>query len=503
MTYTNSGLVNYRKISPNKTSPRNHAIDRITPHCYVGQATVEDMAAWLCNPHAKASCNYGIGRDGKVAMLVEEKDRSWCSSSSENDNRSVTIECASDTKNPYAINDAVYNKLIDLMEDICRRNGKSVLLWFGDKTRTLNYQPAPNEMVISVHRWFAAKECPGEYIYSRLTKIAAEVTKRLGGVVARMYRVRFAWDKPETQIGAYYDLDNAKKECDQHPGFSVYDEDGIPVYTFSVKPSEGEYTPEQWIETIAPIAQEIAEKYSILPSVLIAQTSIETGWGRTDLAKRCNIVGMKTDLINNTWKEWSTWTGKTYKKITPEYHKGQLVYVEDSFRVYDSFKQCLEDYAAFLLHVRNDKGLKYARIQGVTDPAKVINIIRIGTGTNARPEGYATDPAYETKVLNLISKYSLTKYDSAMPENIDPAPPAPSQKKRYRVQIEANRNKENAEKTVNDCERMTGYDCFYEKGNDNWYRVFCGSFRDKANAENRVENLKDYYPTSFIVEVAV
>jgi cell division septation protein DedD len=66
----------------------------------------------------------------------------------------------------------------------------------------------------------------------------------------------------------------------------------------------------------------------------------------------------------------------------------------------------------FLLHVQNSKGLKYARIKGMTDPAAVIHAIRIGTGTSSKPEGYCTDPNYEAKVLNIIRQYGLTKYDS-------------------------------------------------------------------------------------------
>jgi hypothetical protein len=114
-------------------------------------------------------------------MYVEEKDRSWCSSNAANDHRAVTIECASDTTAPYAMKDAVYNSLITLCTDICKRNGKTKLIWFGDKTKTLAYTPKSNEMIITVHRWFANKSCPGDWLYSRLDELAAEVTKRLGG----------------------------------------------------------------------------------------------------------------------------------------------------------------------------------------------------------------------------------------------------------------------------------------------------------------------------------
>ena len=102
----------------------------------------------------QASCNYGIGKDGKISLCVEEKNRSWCSSSNANDQRAITIECASDKSEPYAMNSAVYASLIKLCTDICQRNGKRKLLWLGDKNKTLNYAPASDEMVLTVHRWY-------------------------------------------------------------------------------------------------------------------------------------------------------------------------------------------------------------------------------------------------------------------------------------------------------------------------------------------------------------
>ena len=112
-------------------------------------------------------------------MYVEEKNRSWCTSSNSNDQRAVTIECASDTKHPYWMNDKVYKTLIDLCTDICHRNGKDKLIWFGDKNKSLNYEPKSNEMIITVHRWFANKSCPGDWLYARLGDVAKKVTENL------------------------------------------------------------------------------------------------------------------------------------------------------------------------------------------------------------------------------------------------------------------------------------------------------------------------------------
>ena len=179
MAYTNSSLVSYTKLSPNHSGLRTHSIDRITPHCVVGQCSVETLGNIFLPASRQASSNYGIGVDGRVGMYVEEKNRSWCSSSNSNDQRAVTIECASDTKSPYAFKDAVYQTLIKLCVDICKRNGKKKLLWLGDKTKTLNYSPKADEMVLTVHRWFANKSCPGDWLYARLGDLASKVTASL------------------------------------------------------------------------------------------------------------------------------------------------------------------------------------------------------------------------------------------------------------------------------------------------------------------------------------
>lgn len=174
---SNSKLISYTKVSPNRNSPRNHAIDTVTVHCVVGQLSVETMGAMFAQPSYQASCNYCIGSDGRVGLIVPEGDRSWCTSSRENDNRAVTIECASDATDPYAVNSKVYATLVDLLADICQRNGIKKLVWSTDKNDRLNHRNGCN---MTVHRDYANKACPGEYLYSRHGQIAAEVNKRLG-----------------------------------------------------------------------------------------------------------------------------------------------------------------------------------------------------------------------------------------------------------------------------------------------------------------------------------
>lgn len=179
MAYTNSPLVNYIKKSPNHSGARTHKIDRFTPHCVVGQVTVERLGEIFEDPDRKASCNYGIDKNGKIVLIVDEGNRSWCSSSSSNDQRAITVEVASDKESPYAFTESAYNSLVKLAVDVCKRNGKKKLLWLETKEKTLSYEPKDDEMVITVHRWFANKACPGDWLFSRLGDLADEVTKEL------------------------------------------------------------------------------------------------------------------------------------------------------------------------------------------------------------------------------------------------------------------------------------------------------------------------------------
>ena len=194
MGFSNSSLATVKLISPNKTVGRNHTIDTITIHCFVGQVTAK-RGCEVFQPSSKgASCNYVVGYDGSIGLCVEEKDRSWCTggykkvngvnvpirvngiSGSSNDYQAVTIEVASDSTHPYAITEKAMAALIELCADICRRNGIKKLLWSGDKNLVGN--PAKQNM--TVHRWFAPKACPGDYIYQRLGDIAAKVNAKLG-----------------------------------------------------------------------------------------------------------------------------------------------------------------------------------------------------------------------------------------------------------------------------------------------------------------------------------
>lgn len=199
---SNSTLVNYTILSPNHSGKRTKKITRITPHCVVGQLSAEAVAVAFQKPLRMASSNYVIGFDGDVALCVDEDNRSWCSSSADNDQRAVTIECASDTTHPYAMNSKVYVKLVKLCIDICQRNNIHKLVWIPNKIKALNYAVRDGEAVITVHRWFSNKECPGDWLYSRLGDLAEKVNRALQKSSGTLYVV---------QAGAFTNSRNASK----------------------------------------------------------------------------------------------------------------------------------------------------------------------------------------------------------------------------------------------------------------------------------------------------
>ena len=354
MGYTNSPLVAFTLLSPNHSGQRTKIIDRISPHCVVGQCSAEGLGDWFHRPSTQASSNYGIDKDGRIGLYVEEKNRSWCTSSNENDQRAVTIECASGKVEPYAMNEVVYDRLIDLCVDICQRNGKKKLLWFGDKNKTLNYQPEEDEMLITVHRWFANKSCSGNWLYARLGDLAAKVTARLSG-----------------------------GEAESIPS-------GMQAREF-ISLSE-----EQVIAKVGALFTADQKQSGILASVSMAQFILESGYGKSKLAQGANnCFGMKKSLSGNTWGG-STWDGSSvYTKKTQEQNAdGSYVTITADFRRYSCVEDSIADHSAYLLGAKNGSKLRYDGLKGCTDYKKAVQIIKDG--------GYATSLTYVDKLCSII-----------------------------------------------------------------------------------------------------
>lgn len=361
MGYTNSSLVSYTKLSPNHSGQRTHSIDRITPHCVVGQLSCENICA--CFPQGRdASCNYGIGSDGRISLCVEEKNRSWCSSSNENDQRAITIECASDKTAPYAMTDAVYQSLIKLCVDICKRNGKNKVLWFADKDKSLNYEPKSNEVVFTVHRWFANKSCPGDWLYSRLGDVANKVNAILGS-----------------------------SNSTASNGFQAFSLKGL--------------TEAQVVAKVGSLFTADERKTGILACVSMAQFILESGYGSSELAQNANnVFGMKKSLSGNTWTG-STWDGKSIytKKTQEEYKQGEMTTITAEFRKYPCIEDSIADHGAYLLGAMNGNKQRYAGLKDCKDYKKAVQIIKDG--------GYATSSTYVQNLCNIIEKWNLTQYN--------------------------------------------------------------------------------------------
>lgn len=179
--FSNSPLISYTKLSPNHSGQRNHDIDTISIHCMAGNLTVEVCGSVFAPASRKASSNYGIGSDGRIGLYVEEKNRSWCTSSASNDNRAITIEVANDSGSPlWHVSDKALESLINLCVDICKRNSIKQLKFENSKALI----GVIEKQNMTVHKWFANKACPGNYLLEKHPYIVSEVNKKLNEVVS-------------------------------------------------------------------------------------------------------------------------------------------------------------------------------------------------------------------------------------------------------------------------------------------------------------------------------
>ena len=263
------------------------------------------------------------------------------------------------------MNSAVYDSLVKLCIDICKRNGKKKLLWLGDKNKTLNYAPAADEMVLTVHRWFANKSCPGNWLYARLGDLAARVTAALGGS-----------SSSGMQASSLKNLSEAEA-----------------------------------VAKIGPLFTANQKTTGLLACVSMAQFILESGYGKSELAQNANnCFGMKTSLSGNSWSG-SSWDGKSvYTKKTQEQNTdGSYVTITADFRKYACVEDSIADHAAYLLGAMSGSRKRYEGLAGCTDYKKAAQIIKAG--------GYATSHTYEQSLCSIIERWNLTQYNATTEDN--------------------------------------------------------------------------------------
>ena len=467
MGYTNSPLVSYTCLSPNHSGlrkPANGRIDWIIPHCVVGHASLSGLGSVFLPTSRQASSNYGIDDNGNVGMYVEEKNRSWCSSSSYADNRGVTIEVASDTTHPYAVTNGAWNGLINLCVDICKRNGCNKLLWLGgtgsnekDKANLMNYTPKAGEMVLGAHRYWAAKSCPGDFMYNKFGELAKAVTARLGGASTTPSTPSQPAENtnfPKCPFLVTVIIDDLNYRSEGSMNGTVKGQTGKGVFTIVEVNSGGwgrlksgvgwiylknpEYctigktvqteapkpsvpsTPAtkglqatelkslsdaDAIKKVGPLATADQKKSGILASVTLAQFILESGYGKSELAQNANnVFGMKKSLSGNTWSG-SSWDGKSiYTKKTGEQNPdGSYITITADFRKYPCVEDSIADHSAYLNGAMNGSKKRYEGVKGCTDYKKAIQLIKDG--------GYATSLTYVDKLCDIVKRWNLTQYD--------------------------------------------------------------------------------------------
>lgn len=426
--FSDSPLVVYTMLSPNRSDRKNN-IDTITVHHMAGNLTVETCGNIFSRASRQASSNYGIGTDGRIALYVHEKDRSWCSSTGNaegtNDHRAITIEVANDeVGNNWHVSDKALASLIELCVDICKRNEIKQLIWNNDKESRIQHKNGTN---MTMHKDFFATACPGPYLASQLPFVAQKVNERLGKAIEVEVKMgivdvdgvqldldyyyntyadlRAAFGKDKDMLILHwktYGKNEGRKASANYVAKSIYEErketKDNKEYKYQTK--------EEFIEMIAKLVAKYNDSYGIkLVSVPVAQACMESGYGTSELAVNCNnFFGMK-------FRQGRTPTAYP----TPYYKEGSEQNPDGSYSSwvmkwanFPTIEAGVQGYFDFI-NVSN-----YANLKGITDPDLYIDLLR--------KDGYWTSLDYDARLKNFIRQWNLTRFDKEdmeLPEAIE------------------------------------------------------------------------------------
>ena len=429
----NSPLATSRIISPNKTSPRNHAIDRITIHHMAWvMATSKQCGESFKSASRQASSNYGIGYDGDIAIYVDEKDRSWCSSSASNDNRAVTIEVANSKGAPnWEVSDKSYKALLNLVTDICTRNGKNKIIWFGDKDKSLSYSPKSNEMLMTVHRWFSSTACPGPYLYSKMQNIADEVNKRLQRTSDS------SESKPDTKVNESVDKQ---------------------IWDFLKSKGLNDFA-------VAGIMGNLRAESALSPINL--QNSFEKKLGYNDTTYTQAVDnGVYHNFVNDgAGYGLAQWTYHSRKANLLAYAKDKGVSIGNLQMQLEFLWKEMQNYTTMNMELKSAKTIKDASDSFLFRFERPANQ---GSGVQIARANYAKE---------FYDKFSGTKAEST------------DKVKLYKVQVGAFREKANADKRIAYLAKI-GISAIIKTAG-NYYKVQAGAFSSKENADSLLNKVKN------------
>lgn len=481
------------------------------------QGTAQSVADYWNQSGVSACVTYICDCDipGKVLKLLDEDVYTWADAGFGNRNL-ITIEiCESDfmryiSGTSYEITDRAkfeadvlrgYDTAVALCVDICTRYGWDPLTMLSNGLPLISSHDEGRIAGLSSAHIDPSHLWPKLGLSMDSFRHAVATGIKCGGVVpsdedpASYYRVRKKWTDVSSQLGAYISLENAKAACPYL--YSVFDDKGTAVYQNKTKPKAGTQASEFANLSETASAAKILElvyntdRSGILPSVTAAQMILESGYGKTTLAKAANnFFGMKATLSGNTWE--SPWNGKDVVNApTWEVLNGETVHVNANFRKYPDAETSIKDHSAYLLGAKDGDNLRYAGLLKAMTAEQAINIIKNG--------GYATDPNYVSKILSLIQRYGLDKYDPAI-EVVVPV----EKKKGYRVQLGSYKLKANAKKRATQVANRTGFKTYIGETDDGKFVAFCGKiFEQEANAVKRANRLKKLNIDAFVKTVEV
>ncbi len=468
------------------------------------QGTAQAVADYWNSSSVSACVTYIVDADvaGKVLQTLPEEYYTWADGGYGNRNL-ITIEvCESDfmryisgasyniTSKDLFESDVIrgYENAVVLCADICKRYGWDplkkldsglYLISSHDEGRIAGLSTAH---VDPSHLWPRVGLNMDTFRKAVATCIKHN-TVTVDTASEHLYRVRTSWKDQESQLGAYFSLENAKNACPF--GYSVFDENGTVIFQ-NTEQQLGTQAKEFEGLTETAAAKRILElvhatdKSGIFNSVTSAQMILESGYVKTELAKIANnCFGMKKELSGNTWD--SVWDGKSTAKVsTWENYDGHDVTIYAEFRKYPNIETSIMDHAAYLLGAKNGSNLRYDGLLKAKDYKEAVTIVKTG--------GYATDPNYISKICSIIQRFGLDKYDKA-----------PEVNTKYMVQIGSYKLKRNAEAKMAAVKDKTKINTTMQLI-DGQYVIFAGKFKQRKGAERRVKLLRETYEIDAFVK---